>query len=169
MTDSTKPASTSASPAAEGNGERPPAGGQTGTPGSEATLEQLASAQEDLTHDIRRLVAREALDAGTAADDDDRAGRLVTEARGQLLTQLQEQQQERARRQLTAAAQSGEEAADGLVRGVTTIVRTMVPTALVRPEDLIDAAYTVADQGLRISRRLALSVSSSVRSLRAPV
>jgi|tagenome__1003787_1003787.scaffolds.fasta_scaffold20979050_1 hypothetical protein len=171
MTSSTKsPASTSDSPAAEKNGDRPPAGVDAASSSSAATLDQLAAAHEDLIHEIRQLVARQALAVDTAAaDDGNRARRLVTVARSQLLAQLQEQQHEGARQQLAAATRSGEEAADGVVRSVTTIVGTIVPVALVRPENLIDAAYTLADQGLRIGRQLALSVSSSVRSLTTSV
>jgi hypothetical protein len=58
-----------------------------------------------------------------------------------------------------------QDAAAGVVLSVTTIV----PVALVRPEHLIEAAYTFADQGLAVSRRIALTVSSSVRSLTAAV
>lgn len=156
-----------ATPTRPGNGDQPAPG--TGESGSPATLEQLARAQEELTHEIRSLVARQALDVASDDDHRERAGHLVTVARADLLEQLREQEQEQARRQLAQATQSSEDAVAGVVRSVTMIVRTLVPTALVRPEDLIEAAYTVADQGLRVSRRLALSVSSSVRSLTAAV
>jgi hypothetical protein len=53
----------------------------------------------------------------------------------------------------------------GVVHGLTTIVRSVVPAALVRPEDVIEATFALADQGLRVGRRLALTVTSSVRSL----
>lgn len=170
----TTPASTDArttSPSSVGHGadagagERPALG--TGESGPRTTLEELARAQEDLTHEIRQLVAHQALDRVSDDDHRDRAGHLVTVARADLLEQLREQEQAQARRQLARATQSSEEAVEGVVASVTMIVRTLVPTALVRPEDLIEAAYTVADQGLRVSRRLALSVSSGVRSLTA--
>lgn len=137
--------------------------------GSETSLEALARAQEELTHEIRQLVARQVLDSATDDDHRDHAGHLVTVARADLLEQLRDQEQEQARRQLARATQSSEDAVDGVVRSVTLIVRALVPTAMVRPEDLIEAAYTVADQGLRVSRRFALSVSSSVRNLSAAV
>ncbi|TFV77412.1 hypothetical protein E4P39_05365 [Blastococcus sp. CT_GayMR19] len=160
--------STSATtPARPANGEQPGPG--TGRPGSGTTLEELARAQEELTHEIRQLVARQALDSATDDDRRERAGSLVTVARADLLEQLREQEQEQARRQLERATRSGEEAVAGVVRSVTMVVRTLVPTALVRPEDLIEAAYSVADQGLRVSRRLALGVSSGVRSLATAV
>jgi hypothetical protein len=149
----------------ERNGDSPAANSAADSP---ATLDDLARAQEELDQEIRALVARQSLEhAATDPDDRERAGRLVTLARAGLLDQLREQEQEQARRQLAQATRSGEDAVDGVVRSVTTVVRALVPAALVRPEDLIEAAYTVADQGLRISRRLALSVTSGVRSLTA--
>ena len=160
-------ANNTGTPARPANGEQPAAG--TGKSGPATTLEELARAQDELTHEIRHLVARQVLDPATDDDSRERAGSLVTAARADLLEQLREQEQEQARRSLARASQSGEEAVAGVVRSVTTVVRTLVPTALVRPEDLIEAAYTVADQGLRVSRRLALSVSSGVRSLTAAV
>lgn len=156
-----------ATPDRPANGEQPTLG--TGQSDARTTLEELARAQEELTHEIRQLVARQALDLATDDDHRARAGQLVTVARADLLEQLREQEQAQARRQLARATQSSEEAVEGVVRSVTMIVRTLVPTALMRPEDLIEAAYTVADQGLRVSRRLALSVSSGVRSLTATV
>lgn len=159
-TDTSPKAATASRPA---NGEQPALG--TGQSDARATLEELARAQEELTHEIRQLVARQTVDVATDDDHRERAGHLVTSARADLLEQLREQEQAQARRQLARATQSSEEAVEGVVRSVTMIVRTLVPTALVRPEDLIEAAYAMADQGLRVSRRLALSVSSGVRSL----
>jgi hypothetical protein len=169
MTTPTKSTATKpASAAAHGNGAQPATEGNPETSNSTATLDRLVRAQEDLAQEIRQLAAHQALEPSADHDDDtERAGRLLTVARTQLLEQLQEQEQEHSRRQLADAARNGEEAADGVVRGVTAIVRTIVPAALVRPEDLVDAAFTLADQGLRVSRRLALSISGSVRSLTA--
>jgi hypothetical protein len=53
----------------------------------------------------------------------------------------------------------------GLVEGITTIVRSLLPAALVRPEDVIEATFTLADQGLRVGRELALTVTTSARGL----
>jgi hypothetical protein len=53
-----------------------------------------------------------------------------------------------------------QDAAAGVVLSVPTIVRTLVPVALVRPEPPIEAAYIFADQGLAVSRRIAFTVSS---------
>lgn len=132
------------------------------------TLEELARAQEDLTDELHRLLARQALEESPIEGDHrERTGRMVSIARAELLGQLREQEQEQARRQLAAATRSSEDAAVGVVRGVTTIIRSVLPAALLRPEDLIEAAYVMADQGLRVSRRLALAVSSSVRELSA--
>ena len=97
--------------------------------------------------------------------DEQGVERLLDSARAGLLAQLREQEQERARRQLVEAARSGEEPSMGVVQGITTIVRSIVPAALVRPEDLIEATFALADQGLRVGRRVALTVTYSVRSL----
>jgi hypothetical protein len=168
MTASTKTnASTPASRDRQDDAERPSNGTAVESRGSEASLAQLARAHEELTHEIRQLVAGQALDQTTEGDDRERTGRMVTVARTELLGQLREQEQEQARGQLEQAARSADDAVDGVIRSVTTVVRALVPAALVRPEDLVEAAYTVADQGLRVTRRLALSMSSGVRSLTA--
>lgn len=170
MTAATK--SNASTPASPGQGEKPaerPGVARNRTSDSSAaTLEELARAQEDLTDELHRLVARQALEEGPIeADHRERTGRMVSVARAELLGQLREQEQEQARRQLAAATRSSEDAAAGVVHGVTTIIRSVLPAALLRPEDLIEAAYVLADQGLRVSRRIALSVSSSVRDLSA--
>ena len=166
MTASTKTnASTPASRDRQDDAERPSNGTAVESRGSEASLAQLARAHEELTHEIRQLVAGQALDQTTEGDDRERTGRMVTVARTELLGQLREQEQEQARRQLAEATGSSEDAVAGVVRGVTTIVRGIVPAVLVRPEDVIEATYALADQGLRVSRRLALTVTSHVRSL----
>jgi hypothetical protein len=53
----------------------------------------------------------------------------------------------------------------GVVPGITAIVRSTVPAALVRPEDASEATFGLAEQGLRVGRRLALSATSGVPSL----
>jgi serine phosphatase RsbU (regulator of sigma subunit) len=126
---------------------------------------ELVRTQEEVAQRARRLVAGELVVSASNGDDRHRADRLIEEARAGLLSELREQEQQRARQQLQDAAHSGEEAVAGVVQSVTAIVRTIVPTALVRPEELIEAAYVLADQGLRVSRRLALTVTSGVRSL----
>ncbi len=140
------------------NGGRSPADG--------GDVRELARTQEDVALRARRLVAGELVASGPDGDDDrQRVDRLLEQTRAGLIAELREQEQERARRQLQAAARSGEEAVAGVVQSVTAIVRSVVPTALVRPEELIEATFVLADQGLRVGRRLALTVTSSVRSL----
>ena len=140
---------------AEGTQAAPPA----------VELHDLARAQDDLTHEVRQHVARQLVENGSDSGDDARVGRMLTAARSELLEQLLGQQQEQARGQLAEAARNSEDAVAGVVRSVTTIVRSIVPAALTRPEDLIEATYSLADQGLRVGRRLALTVSGGVREL----
>lgn len=49
----------------------------------------------------------------------------------------------------------------GALRGTGSVV----PAALVRPEDLIEATFSLADQGLRLGRSFALTVAASARDL----
>jgi hypothetical protein len=129
-------------------------------------VRELARTQEDVAQRARRLVAGELVTAGLDGDDDRRRiDRLLEQARSGLLAELREQEQERARRQLQEAARSGEEAVAGVVQSVTAILRGLVPPALVRPEEVIEATFALADQGLRVGRRLALTMTGSLRSL----
>ena len=130
-----------------------------------AELDDLARAQHDLTQEVRQEVARQLVENGADGGDEARVGRMLTAARSELLEQLLGQQQEQARRQLTEAARHSEDAVAGVVRSVSSIVRSIVPAALVRPEDLIEATYSLADQGLRVGRRLARTVTGSARDL----
>ncbi|WP_448608616.1 hypothetical protein [Geodermatophilus sp. URMC 60] len=139
--------------------------GTTQAPSSPAELDDLARAQQDLAREARQHVARRVVENGSDGGDEARVGRMLSAARSDLLEQLLDEQQEQARRQLADAARSSEDAVAGVVRSVTTIVRSIVPAALVRPEDLIEATYSLADQGLRVGRRLALTVSGSARDL----
>jgi hypothetical protein len=132
---------------------------------SAVELHDLARAQDDLTQEVRQHVARQLVENGSHSDDDARVGRMLTAARSELLAQLLGQQQEQARGQLAEATRNSEDAVAGVVRSVTTIVRSIVPAAVTRPEDLIEATYSLADQGLRVGRRLALTVSGSARDL----
>jgi hypothetical protein len=129
-----------------------------------AELADLAHAQEDLTQEVRLHVARQLVE-NESDDDEARVGKMLTDARSELQERLLRQQQERARRQLADAARTSEDAVAGVVHSVTTILRSVVPAALVQPEDLIEATYSLADQGLRVGRRLALTVSGSAREL----
>ena len=98
---------------------------------------------------------------GTHDDSEERSAAVVDLVRQAILAGRYEPGDRLVEADLSAAFG----ASRGVVRSVTTIVRTVVPAALVRPEDLIEAAFALADQGLRVSRQLALTLSSSVRSL----
>ncbi|MCZ2820406.1 hypothetical protein O2V63_08710 [Modestobacter sp. VKM Ac-2977] len=138
--------------------------------GSDVELRELARTQEDVAQRARRLVAGELVASGPdGTAERPQVERVLEQARAGLLAELRDQEQERARRQLQEAAASGEDAVAGVVQSITTIVRGIVPAALVRPEDVIEATFALADQGLRISRRLALTTTSSVRSLATSV
>ena len=130
-----------------------------------AELADLARAQGELTQEVRLHVARQLVENESDGGDEVRVGKMLGEARSELQEQLLREEQERARRQLADAARNSEDAVAGVVHSVTTILRSIVPAALVRPEDLIEATYSLADQGLRVGRRLALTVSGGVREL----
>ena len=133
---------------------------------SRRDAEELARTQEDVAQRARQLVAGNLVATAANGGGDDARGReLLTAARADLLAELRRQEQEQARRQLVQASRSSEDAVAGLVQGITTIVRSIVPAAIVRPEDVIEATFALADQGLRVGRRLALTVTSGVRSL----
>ena len=133
---------------------------------SERDVEDLARTQQDVAQRARQLVAGDlVVHSAPGGGDDERGRRLLAAARADLLTELRSEEQEQARRQLVQATRSSEDAVAGLVQGITTIVRSIVPAALVRPEDVIEATFALADQRLRVGRRLALTVTSSVRSL----
>jgi hypothetical protein len=128
-------------------------------------IADLAKTQDDVVQRARRLAPGEFIAASSNGhQDDQRVERLLDSARAGLLAELRDQGQEQARRQLEHAARSSEDAVAGVVQGVTTLVRSIVPAALVRPEDVIEASFALADQGLRVGRRLALAVTSGVRS-----
>lgn len=130
---------------------------------------ELAETREDTAEDARRLAAsdvlNEARDGGPV--DEERARRLRLSARQELLTELRRQEQQHAREQLAWATGRGEDAVSGMVEGVAVVVRNVVPAALLRPEEVIETTYALADQGLRLTRRLALTVVGSIRSLTA--
>ncbi|WNV74226.1 hypothetical protein [Geodermatophilus sp. DSM 44513] len=129
-------------------------------------IDELARTQQDVTQRARRVVAGELATRAAHGDHDERSDRLVSSTRADLMTELreQEQEQEQARQQLERATRSSEDAVAGVVQGITTIVRSIVPAVLVRPEDVIEATYGLADQGLRVSRRLALTMAGSLRN-----
>jgi hypothetical protein len=165
-TSTRKPSSTDR-PAEDRAGHSPDAHEQV-APGQavpDGEVRELARTQDDVAQRARRLVAGELTTSGLDGEDEHRrADRLLDEARASMLADLRDQEQEHARRQLHEAARHGEDAVAGVVQSVTTIVRGIVPAALVRPEDVIEATFALADQGLQVGRRLAVTMSSSVRS-----
>jgi len=133
---------------------------------SDGDVADLARTQQDVAQRARQLVAADLVTVESNGGGDEQRGRLLlTAARADLLAELRAQEQEQARKQLVQASRSSEDAAAGLVQGITTIVRSLVPAALVRPEDVIEATFALADQGLRVGRRLALSVAEGVKSV----
>ena len=137
----------------------------TAATGGPDEMEELARTRDEAEDLARELLAAQVLQESRNGSHDERARQLVLAVRRDLLVELREQEQEQARRQLASAADSSEDAVTGLVQGVTTIVRSLVPAVLVRPEEVIETTYALADQGLRVTRRLALVVTQSVRSL----
>jgi hypothetical protein len=93
--------------------------------------------------------------------------KLVTTARQQLVAQLADLDQEHAREQLLAATRSGEAAAAGAVQGVATLLRSVLPTGLIHPEEVIDTAFGLAEQGLRVLQRTAHELVGAARELAA--
>jgi hypothetical protein len=128
-------------------------------------FEELSRTRDQAEDRARELLAAEVLHAARNGSHDERARQLVLAVRRDLLTELRSQEQQQARRQLAAAADSSEDAVTGIVQGVTTIVRSLVPAVLVRPQEVIETTYALADQSLRVARRLALTVTENVRSL----
>lgn len=170
MTAPNRTKATTQNPTTTDQTDRPSDQRQEQSAGQPAALDidlvEIARTQEDVEQRARRVVAGEILSATPDRHTDgDRVERLLDSARADLLTELREQEQERARLQLVDAARSSEDAVVGVVQGLTTIVRSIVPAVLVRPEDVIEATFALADQGLRVGRRLALTMTSSIRSL----
>ncbi len=130
-----------------------------------AEMEELARTRDEAEDRARELLAAQVLQESRNGSHDERARQLVLAVRRDLLAELREQEQQQARQQLAAAADSSEDAVAGLVQGVTTIVRSFVPAVLVRPETVIETSYALADQSLRVARRLALVVTGSARGL----
>ncbi|TFV52499.1 hypothetical protein [Blastococcus sp. TF02A-35] len=133
--------------------------------GSAGEMEELARTRDEAEDRARELLAAQVLQESRNGSHDERARQLVLAVRRDLLAELREQEQQQARQLLSAAADSSEDAVAGLVNGVTTIVRSLVPAVLVRPEEVIETSYALADQGLRVARRFALVVTGNVRSL----
>ena len=161
---------TSQDPAAKDQRDRAPEAREEASPvppaASDDEIHELARTQDDVAQRARRLVAGELVRyEPNGHGEEQRVDQLLDAVRADLLAELRGQEQERARQQLAEATRSSEDAVAGLVQGVTTIVRSIVPAALVRPEDVIEATFALADQGLRVGRRLALTMAPNVRSL----
>ena len=137
----------------------------TGRTNADTELEELSRTRDEAEDRARELLAAEVLQSTRNGSHDERARQLVLAVRRDLLAELREHEQQQARQQLAAAADSSEDAVAGLVQGVTTIVRSFVPAVLVRPETVIATSYALADQSLRVARRLALVVTGSARGL----
>lgn len=165
---------------AAGRGDTgPDAGGQTGAPdagrqdradGTDRTaeeLESLARARDEATQRAQEIVAGRVLCESRTGDEREHAMQLVVAARRDLLTELRAHEQEQARQELARAARSSEDAVAGAVAGMTALVRSLVPAVLVRPQDFIEASYSLADQGLRVARTVALTLAGSGRALSA--
>lgn len=133
--------------------------------GAPVEMAELARTRDEAEDRARELLAAQVLQESRNGSHDERARQLVLAVRRDLLVELREQEQQQARRQLASAADSSEDAVAGLVQGVTTIVRSLVPAVLVRPEEVIETTYALADQSLRVARRFALVVTENVRGL----
>ena len=131
----------------------------------QARAAELASAQRQ----AQELVLEQAVQRlrDELRDRPNGAGgqQLLLTARQRLVTQLHDLDQQRARAQLVAAGRSGEEAVACTVQGVVRLLRGALPAAVTRPEEVIDTAFGLADQGLQVSRRIALEVVSAAREL----
>ena len=161
-----KPTSSNTStPAASGRTPTEDDAPRADTGRSDAAFEKLSRSRDEAEDRARELLAAQVLQESRNGSHDERARQLVLAVRRDLLVELREQEQAQARRQLAAAADSSEDAVAGIVQGVTTIVRSLVPAALVRPEEVIETTYALADQSLRVARRLALTLTESVRGL----
>jgi hypothetical protein len=90
---------------------------------------------------------------------------LLLIARQRLMAQLHELDQERGREQLAAASHNSEEAAAGALQGAVILLRSALPAAATRPEEVIDTAFGLAEHGIQVMRRVALEVVSAAREL----
>ncbi|MGY2065543.1 hypothetical protein [Blastococcus sp. SYSU DS0619] len=159
---STAPATAAGAKRPEDDAPQPEKGAVADAP---AEMAELARTRDEAEDRARELLAAQVLQESRNGSHDERARQLVLAVRRDLLVELREQEQQQARRQLASAADSSEDAVAGLVQGVTTIVRSLVPAVLVRPEEVIETTYALADQSLRVARRFALVVTENVRGL----
>jgi hypothetical protein len=71
---------------------------------------------------------------------------------------------QRARLSVHSSQESTEEAVTQLVHGSVSTLRSLLPTAVVRPTQTIELIFDVAEQFLAATRRLALEVAQAVES-----
>ena len=121
-------------------------------------------ALEVLLEEAKQQITEQVRERTTAAD----GGSMIDAARTQLLGELERAQQRQARRRMQLAASQGEEAVSSAVQGAATLVRSVVPSVLLRPDETIDMGFDLADQGLLLLRRLSHEVFGAVRSTIAP-
>ncbi len=133
----------------------------------QARAAELASAQRQAQELVLEQAVQRLRDELREPPNGAGGQQLLLTARQRLAAQLHDLDQERARAQLVAAGRSGEEAAACTVHGVVKLLRGALPAAVTRPEEVIDTAFGLADQGLQISRRVALEVVSAARELMA--
>lgn len=121
-------------------------------------------ALEVLLEEAKQQITEQIRERSTLAD----GGSMVDAARTQLLGQIERAQQDQARRRMQLAAAQGEEAVSSAVQGAVTLVRSVVPTVLLRPDETIDMTFDLANQGLLLLRRLSHEVFGAVRTTLAP-
>jgi hypothetical protein len=71
---------------------------------------------------------------------------------------------QRARLSVHTSQEPTEEAIAQLVHGSVSTLRSLLPTAVVRPTQTVELAFDVAEQFLAAARRLALEVAQAIES-----
>lgn len=72
--------------------------------------------------------------------------------------------QDRSRRELTEARQHTELAVTDLIAGATDALRTLLPTAVLRPTEAVDTTFDMAEQLLAGARRVCFEVAAVIES-----
>jgi hypothetical protein len=131
----------------------------------QARAAELASAQRQAQELVLEQAVQRLRDELRQPPNGAGGQQLLLTARQRLVDQLHDLEQERARAQLAVASRGGEEAAACAVHGVVRLLRGALPAAVTRPDEVIDTAFGLAEQGLQVSRRIALEVVSAAREL----
>ncbi len=131
----------------------------------QARAAELASAQRQAQELVLEQAVQLLRDELSEPPNGAGGQQLLLTARQRLMAQLQDLDQERSRAQLVAASRGGEEAAACAVHAVVRLLRGALPAAVTRPDEVIDTAFDLAEQGLQVSRRVALEVISAAREL----